>query len=461
MSTELLFGLFLQLAAVGLVLSRVRRRRLGYTGILFVLMSFIYHGLTEIAQVMFPGLNHYRTMVSQEYIDRWMLIISSAILVFAVVYFLRLRPVSKREQVSPSPTRLGLVDWRRGIAIVLALQVFLFLITARFNLGYWGGLITEMLPAFTILSLLELLYAKQGRYLIPVLVLQAGLGALSGARAAILFAVLTLLAVLVRYGVSIRWRSLLLPGVIGLVFMLAISGMRAVIGRSAFSAQTNEERIQSLWTGMEYLLKNGLSSDILHNFAYRFDGNSYSGLVMASYQDGAKPAGWTPLLNNFLLAVPSFVNPKKLEAELLKLNEENYLVDHFRLPAYWVNEQTGEITGDFIDYIPTTWGILFGAFGSTGIWIVAAMLGWLYAAADNWIQRSKSLFAVLCGIGLTATTVGIEIGVRNYVLTFRAILALFLVLFLLRQFALAFRALAIGISSERITNSPVRDRMSG
>jgi hypothetical protein len=47
---------------------------------------------------------------------------------------------------------------------------------------------------------------------------------------------------------------------------------------------------------------------------------------------------------------------------------------------------------------------------------------------DNWLMRSRSLFSVLCGIGLTGMVIGLEQGTRIYFVQFRSVLALYLLI---------------------------------
>ena len=440
MSLKLFIGLALQVIAILLILFRVRRRRLAYTGILFVSMSVVYHGLSELFQIAFPGMNFYRTLVSQDKIDSWVLIFGLAILTFAVTYCYRLRPLSTSELETPPQLTLGLVNWLWGILSVVLLQLMVAGSFGRFDLGYWGSLVTDTLPALTVLVLAEFIYKMRGRYLLLALIFQIGLGVLSGSRMLTLISAVVLLSVLFRCGVPIRWRSLFLPGIIAVFLVVSISGMRSIVGRDAFSEQTNMQRIESLFAGTGAVMRDGFAPEILEDFVYRFDANAFNGLVTAGYEAGVKPAGWTPVLNNFFLAVPSFLNPTKLEGGLFKLSEESYLVDHFNMPFFYTSLLTGELTGATIDYTAGTWGILFGAFGTAGLLLIAVLMGWGFAAADSWIVRSRSLLAVLAGIWLTYATIMIEQGVAIYVLTGRAVLALFFVFMVLRQA----RALAAG-----------------
>ena len=373
-------------------------------------------------------MNFYRTMVSQDEINTWMLVISPAILLFSVTYFISVRPLTVREMEQQDTTPMKFVDWRLGILIVVGLQTGLVVLQVGDALSYWGGLITAMLPLFSILVYLEFLQQTRGRYLIPVLLIQAGFGALSGARSAVVFTLFSLLAVLARYGVRINWRALIPLAVAGAIVAFSISAMRAEVGRFVFATQTGEERVQSLFVGFRSLFIDGISPSMAEDFVYRFDGNAFPGMVASAYQREYTSTGWNLISNNFLLVVPSFLNPNKLEAGRLNLNEEDYLVDWFGMPAYQTSPLTGQITGDLVDYISTTWGILFGAVGIVGIMVAGLVMGWLFAVLDNWLMRSRSLFSVLCGIGLTGMVIGLEQGTRIYFVQFRSVVALYLLI---------------------------------
>lgn len=426
MSLLVIFGLFLQTVAVGLVLMRTRNRPLAYTGTLFVLMSFLYHGATEVMQALFPGMNLYRDMVSQSVIDKWVVLFSLAILIFALVYCLRLRPISRQsEGAAKSPE---LIDWRLGAALVVPAYVMTLTGLGKSTLGYWtAGLISEFLGIIVILTLLAFLFKFGSRYLVPTLLVLVIVGSLIGGRYAVIISSLVLLACLYRYKFTIPKKHLAVLIIIGILGVFIISAMRAEVGRFTFSAQTYGERIRSLAIGLQNLLNQGLSPKVLEDFVYRFDGNAFSGMVYLAFEAGYKPTGPTPLLHNFDLAIPSFLNPYKLTGDIYQLNEENYIVRHFDIREEWN-------PGYMIDYIPTVWGILFAAWGRGGLLVVAIILGWFYAVADNWLLRSHTLIAVLVGIGLTITTLTLEVGVRAYILTARNIAALFLCLAMLRGF---------------------------
>ena len=58
--------------------------------------------------MIFPNMNFYRTMVSQDEIDTWMLVISPAILLFSVTYFISVRPLTVHEMEQQDTRRRNL-----------------------------------------------------------------------------------------------------------------------------------------------------------------------------------------------------------------------------------------------------------------------------------------------------------------------------------------------------------------
>lgn len=213
--------------------------------------------------------------------------------------------------------------------------------------------------------------------------------------------------------------------------MFAISSMRVEIGRGDFTDQTAGQRIKSLKVGAVSLFTKGLNPEIVKDFVYRFDGNAFNGMIYSALNSGSSPAGLTPLRINFFLMVPSFINPNKLDTDITQRSAESYMVKHFGLGVSYLKP-------DLIDYTPCLLGILFGMFGMPGILAVAALFGVLYAFADNWLLRSRTLFSVLFGIGLTYATIFLEKGLRTYI-SFRAIIALYVLLLVISALGFIFQ----------------------
>jgi hypothetical protein len=436
MSLKLGLGLVLQIVSILIIIMRLRRPRLAYIGFLFICVSVLYHGLSELLQIAFPGMNYYRarTMVSQGLIDNCVFIISVAIFIFALSYCYFVRPNRKKNIIALPNKWAAFVNWRWGIGIVIFFNLLLSGIFKKVDVGYWGGFITSLLPGFTFLVLLKFISEKKSKYVVPLLILQIILGSLQGSRSAVIFNIVMLFIVFSGYGIRIRWRSLFLPGIIALILMVTISGMRSVVGRKTFAAQTNAQRIESLKAGAKALVENGFTPEVTEDFVYRFDGNAFSALIEKGYEVGIEPAGWAPVLNNFYLAIPRFLNPNKMKAGLLTLNEKFYLTNHFKMPDFKIinpGSPSAEVIG--ADYIPTLWGGLFGAFGIIGVWFSAVVLGWGFAKVDNKLVRSRSLLAIIVWIGLIQASLTYEQGVRIFVLTGREVVTLFLLLYFIRK----------------------------
>jgi len=417
----LALGLFLQFCAVVVVFFRVGRRWLSHVGALFVFVSFVYHGLTEIIQMIFPDRNMYRTLSKQQDIDSWIIVISVAILIFASIYSLTLRPLSQEKYNQNKITLLlqKIPDWR--LILIITLPGFWINLSGQ-DYGYWINNLFSYLTGFAILiASVSFLLKTKPTYVVPVLLVQSVAFALYGARIAVVLNAFVLLSVLMRMGVRIKFQQIAFIGLLVGIIILLISAARMVSGRldQQEDEASTKARIGWLATGIQGIVNiDILMGQVIDDFVYRFDGNSMNAMVNQKLQQGRHPAGLQSLWNNFFLMVPSFIHPKKLETEKIFLFEEDYTVWHYDLPSG-------------IDYIQGTWGALFSYYGTTGLLIVAGILGCLYAILDMWLHRKKSLLSLIMGIGFTYTALFMEFGILGYFGTFRSLLFLYLLLIMI------------------------------
>lgn len=419
MSLNLVIGLLFQLAAVALVLLKTRGRWIAHVGALFVLVAFIYYGVWEVVQIVFPGRNFYRTLVSQDDVDAWVCVVGFALLLFSIVYCLSLRNSRKP---SYEPVQLAqwakrhLPDWR--LVLILAVPGFWVTISGQ-DFGYWINNLSLYLTGFAFLTASTALILKSGpRFVLPVLLIQALLFALIGARSAIVMNAIILLSILTRFGVPIRWRTIMALGVVGVVLMVLISAARAVGGRFTDRPESADAgtRVHWLIEGLQGLtdpaiLKNAVSDD----FIYRFDGNAFNGMVYRELARGCPSAGFQSFKNNFALMVPSFINPHKLDKNVSDLFEEDYTVAHYGLP-------------ERIDYTAGTPGIIYSYHGAWGLWGIMLVLGWVYAKVDGWLARSRSTWSFCMGIGFVYTSLLVEAAVLGYFSAFRSLIMFWLFL---------------------------------
>ena len=413
MSLNLFIGMFLQLVAVALVLLKTRSRWLSHAGALLVLVAFLYYGACEVIQIIFPGRNFYRTLVAQEDVDIWMIIVGIGMFLFAGVYCLSLRRINKPMYDPEGLAQLAknhLPDWR--LVLSLAVPGFWINISGQ-DFGYWVNNLSAYITGFALITAsIALILQKGPRSVLPVLLVQSLCFALVGARSEVVLNALILLSILVRFGIPIRWRHMLVLGVVCLFLMLLISAARAVGGRLTDREESAAAgtRVQWLINGLQGLNDPAILKDaVADDFIYRFDGNAFNGMVYRKLAEGCPPAGFQSFWNNFALMVPSFINPQKLDSSVSDLFEEDYTVAHYGLP-------------ERIDYIAGTPGILYSYYGAWGLWGIMTIIGWLYAKIDGWLARSRSTWAFCMGMGFIYTSIILESAVLGYFATFRSLI---------------------------------------
>lgn len=416
MSGDLSLGLLLQVTAVTLVILKTKGRWLAHAGALFVLMSFLYYGAWEVIQIIFPGRNFYRTLIVQEDVDIWMIIVGIGMILFAGVYCLSLRRIKKPLY---DPARLAqwaknhLPDWR--LIFMLAVPGFWITISGE-DFGYWVNNFSAYITGFALITASTALILRNGpRFLLPVLLGQSLCFALVGARSAVVVNALILLSIFIRLGVPLRWRHMFVLGIVGIVLMVLISAARAVGGRLTQREESADvaTRVQWLMDGLTGLMDTAIMQNaVADDFIYRFDGNAFNAMVYRKLDKGCHPAGFQSFWNNFTLMVPSFINPRKLDQNVSDLFEEDYTVAYYGLP-------------ENIDYIVGTPGIIYSYHGVWGLWGIMMVLGWLYARIDDWLAMSRSTWAFCMSIGFVYTSLSIELAVQGYFGTFRSLLVFY------------------------------------
>lgn len=408
-------GLLAQLVAILIMALTLRKRATSSIGFLFVVMALIFHGFTEVAQLLFPGMNLYRNLTQGEDIDRWVLIAGFSIFLFVVGYVLGTRRSKFKieENQLYSKWNTGLPDWR----FILALLAPLYLVSVSgaqgSDLGYWvTGLTQQFLTlGIPLVAVLYLLRSRGKGYLVVIL-LQSLVFILLGQRLYVVMGFLVVIIVIARYGIRIppiqQW---LLVFIVGL-FVLSITAMRLDTGRASFTDSGTTQRIDALSAGAQRLAEVGVDSNLINDFVYRFDGNAYPAMILDIVSKGHDFAGFTPFVNNIFLAVPSFLNPTKLASTVETRNDKAYFTAFYGIPQV-------------ADFIPTVIGTLFFYYGVLSLFPAMIVGGWLFARLDIWLAQRFTFFTLLFSIGLTSATVLMEQGVAVYILTLRGVVALY------------------------------------
>jgi hypothetical protein len=432
-------GLLMQAAALFLLIRRLRGRWFVHAGAIFIVSASAFHGLNEILLWVFPNRDRYRPLVSLDYVAQFTVWISLAILLFTAAYLLVLRrgraSVQDGDEITWQSARIRRVfNW----PLLLIATVPLFVLTLS-GVGYFSGVTLNTQPLGTSAGLTYqffllatplagfALIARFGRRLfLPVLVVQSAALALVDSRYSVLIAAAVLLYALSRAGISIRARQLWLAGASFLLIALVITSGRAAQGRFDNTAGASL-RLDFLTTGLANLMAPTTWEAISADLGYRFDGNSFGAMELNAIDQWRMPTlGIRPLVNDALLAIPSFLNPNKTLAPVETRSEKEYAEIYLDLPLPYV------VPGAHEDILPTQLGALIGMFGTWGLLLAATVLGAAFALADRWLLRRLTPARLLLGIGLFSCAMSYQASWDVYSITFRGIVLLLPLLWILQ-----------------------------
>jgi len=419
-TTTLLAAISLQTVALVIVVFRAGRSSMTTSGVVFLLMAWLYHGGAEIANVLAPGWNPYRQLVSEETIAAVSLMCGAAMCAFAIAYALIYRPQQlSRETIQRTPASV-LDDWRLLSIVCLPLYILsLRPVENRPDLGYWAsGLIDQfVILAFVLLSLALskpvwqpiASVATAGPRSLAILVVQSMALAMTGTRTAVGIALAMYISARARFlRARDRQKTLAFGAAVLFIAIIVISSSRDLAGRDAMVlGATNRGR--SLAMGLASLLNpTAVNEGLLADSIYRIDGNSFTALILDGQNSGTPPLGMQLLINAALVSVPSAIFPSKLDLPVEARNEKAFIISQYSLPA--------------IDYVPTLFSMLLASFGMWGMVIAASVLGAGYATLDSWFSRFTSTRSIILSLGLVQCALQIEQGMAIYFIVFRGVL---------------------------------------
>ncbi len=419
MSSSVVASLLLQIFAIALVLFRVRGRWLSHTGFYFVAMAFVVYGLTEIVQSIFPEYASYRSLIAANDLDNWMGVAGIAILTFALAYT-TYYSAAKRRIGETSDDDHGLVEelpaWQvlAGVSALGVVGVTLRSQSQEFA-GYWVvGLTDQLLLFIIVLASLAYLVKNGDKNLVWVLIAQAAVSVLLASRTAVLVTSILFVSSLARYRLRLRRRDVGLLIFVGLSLMAVVSASRYAVGREQLGGSL-ADRVSALVAGGQMVLTDSGTQSVLQDVVYRFDGNAFPALVGAQFERGLLPVGAQPIMNDFFLVVPQFLNPDKLQSAVIFRGEAIYIIAVLGLPVD-------------VSFLPGALGVLYGAFGAAGLWVSALLFGLAFAWLDIWIHRKLTVFRTLLGMAITYSALTMDVGLIWYFINLRGIIVLYLVL---------------------------------
>jgi hypothetical protein len=421
-------------------------RRLGrdwfrHIGAVFILLAVLYHGVNEIILGLVPGYDPYRRLFEPMYLGLFVLWISVAILLFTLAYLIALgrkpAPVPQHDTDREWARSVRFFDWR--IMLIAAAPLMAFSLggqavpTTGQSASVSIGLSDQYFLLALVLASFGIVTRFGRRWLVPVVMVQSLLVAAIAQRAVILVAAVLLLYALARVGIRLTRRQLVICAGAAVMLTLVITAARASEGRLG-TAAVAPVRFQFLLAGVGQIGSPAAWHQVLIDLGYRFDGNSFGAMELEALDRGVPRLGGTPLENDVLIAVPSFLNPNKNSSDIGTRVEAIYAEEHLGL------FELEMAPGEWLDILPTQLGVVTGYWGPWGLVGAGLLLGLLFGLADRWLLRAaEGPLRLVVGLGLLECVLAYEGSWDQYTVTLRGILVLlvFVYVFKAASFSLA------------------------
>ena len=237
--------------------SAFRKNTFQRTGFIFLIMVFIYHGLSEIFNRIFPGYNLYRINIDIENIDKVLFLISLTMFLFTISYLFATR--TKKHFCFNNELTVKIYGFFLQNKIpLIVLSAVLFSIMQYYKVdveilsqtgmyeGYWlFSLSNSLWPILLILALLSLLLTHS-KYFSPNLVfiyLAVILTTLSS-RSGMLVNLFFLFIMMRSLGYKLKKKIIFMAIIYSVIFIFIVSSTRENIGRYNVVQSKPFERIQ-------------------------------------------------------------------------------------------------------------------------------------------------------------------------------------------------------------------------
>ena len=429
MSEFVVLGLLIQLVALVLVFNKLGRTWYRHLGAIFILIAVLYHGICEIFISLFSSQDTYRSLFEPKYVGQFVGLISIAILVFTIAYVwaigTRPGPVLPADTPDAVLTR-QIFDYRLMLLITAPLLILTLGghgfdsgggLRGGAGVGTTLGLTAQYFVLGIVLSGFGFVMRFGDRWAVPVLIVQSLILALVGERLIIVSGALMLIYALSRMGTKLKRAHVVVGLVLLVLFTWTITAARGAEGRYAQGSGASV-RLSFMTTGLSHLFSSSTGEEIAYTLGYRVDGNSYGAMSLQALDNASSPVGLTPLKNDILLAIPSFLNPSKDQSNIENRSEKLYVERHLPIPEL----QTS--AGVYTDIMPTQLGGLTGILGPMGLVFAALVLGLGFAALDRWLRRGMGPARMLISLGVLYSVLDYEGSWDSYTTTARGILLL-------------------------------------
>jgi hypothetical protein len=394
MSVTLWLALVLQFASVTLLRIFLGKTWLCRPGTLLVLASVVYDGLSQVL-LAFPSVaqwDTFRNGIAPGFINEADLVMSAAMLAFTVAYLLTCGP--RRE----APALLGdielaarVLDWR--VLALACLPLALLTYSGRgynngnLSIGAGAGTATSLASQFfvllAVLTALALLLRYGSRWFVPVLGAQSLLLAAAGERTPVIAGAIALSVLVSCCGQKPRRSHVHTAVALTVLAVLAITGLRAHQGRAVFYTDSGlGTRVSALAAGVT---APGMpdTPGLAAQAAERLDGVSFAAGILQARSAGQPLMDPAAIPESLLIAMPSAVWPSKLQSGAL--NPHLAEMDDFGLQQ--VNFLPG-LAGVYAGFLAWPWLIAF-----------LTVLGAVWGLGEQWLllYRTPARLVLLAG----------------------------------------------------------------
>ncbi len=314
---------------------------------------------------------------------------SAGLLAFVVCY-LATKPERTAASVPADAPEVAkrMVDWR--LYALASVPVALLTYEGRgYNSANSAGVPTglsanvasEFLIVLIALASVGLLVRYGIRLFVPVILAQLAFLAATGERSALVMGGITTLVLLAYVGLRPSRRQCAVIIGLGVVFVLGLTGYRAVSGQGIYRQDTSlSARVTSVGSGLYTLVHtsnaNNTTPGLVAQAAVRLDGNAFAGIVMQSLDSGHATLGTAAVWRSPLVVVPSALWPSKLASA-----DINPVLIEFN--AFGIQPGMGIWAGP----LPTFSGLYLGYIGPYGDVAFMALAGLLSGFGEIWLLR--------------------------------------------------------------------------
>lgn len=426
MSGELVWVVAFHSAALIVLRCGLHGRMWNFLGTYVLLAMVTFHVVPELLNLAYPGATLYRTLASDEEIKNWLFAFGPVPLIFVAAY---LSVLGQRRLVLTSAdlggTRETVKLFKFWQCLAVTLPLYLVAVQGR---GYVPGSRGDtnyaqagVTAQFLLVGVVFTSFAAIQRFKRPAitLIIQSAALLLLGQRLTVIAGAAMLAFLLKRQGwkASRGEKAVIVAALV--VGVLTVSSARATVGRAEFNAGSGpSERVSALVSGLESLGSDEGRAVLLDDFISRFDGNVFGAISMSRMDAGAPSVGLRTVRNIAVLAVPSALNPGKLQTAVTDRNEKGYIID-------------AQGFGTSVDFLPTPFGPGYAYFGLTSLYLLAVLLGTTMA----WIDRRTRSNAPIASVGAVGTMNWIlyyERGLEGAAIVLRGVLVLALLLGVVR-----------------------------